>query len=120
MKKLKILKSYKDITAGEVVDGTLLNDGVVKVFHRTGWYVLPEEYCEQIKKGANNSLIKAGNITVHADDIVGVQDIDGGVWVITKNTRWDFEAGDWENPLYIPWKYVEKFLHDWEMKKRER
>jgi len=33
-----------------------------------------------------------------------------GIWIITKHTKWNFEADIWENPIYIAEEKSKEFI----------
>jgi len=56
MIKIKILKPYKALKAGEIVDGIMLDDGIAKIFHSTGWYALTADYFDYSMQKSCNEI----------------------------------------------------------------
>ena len=82
---------------------------------------------ENIDKAIANGLRKAKvTESIYSDDtvIVPMADVQhlekqllsgepNGLFVITKNTKWNFENDIWENPIYIGERNADKFNKAW-------
>ena len=46
-------------------------------------------------------IVFSGSVVVPFIDVQHIENIKGGIWVITKHTKYNFEMGIWENPICI-------------------
>lgn len=60
-----------------------------------------------------------GHVVVPLADVQHIEKLThptigkSGLWVITKHTKYNFEADLWENPIYIQQSSAESFMRAW-------
>jgi hypothetical protein len=62
----------------------------------------------------SESIYNDGKVVIPMADVQHIEKLEnGGLWVITKHTTWNFERSHWENPIWISVENAEKFLSAW-------
>lgn len=56
-----------------------------------------------------------GKVLIPMADVQHIEHLkEGGIWVITKHTNWNFEQDMWDNPIYIGERgKVQEFLESY-------
>lgn len=71
-----------------------------------------------MKNKISESIFSNEKIIIPMSDVQHIEKLkrDGepnGLWLITKQTNWDYEMDMWNNPIYIPQEDSQSFIDAW-------
>lgn len=56
-----------------------------------------------MKNIVSETIFSNGDLIIPMADVQHIEKLQqGGIWVITKHTKYNFENDIWENPIFIP------------------